>query len=258
MRLLLLVILALALPTAAAQEGNATQTGNETQVTTDANETATNESGETPPGGALEEAGPVEYVLEGVQEGSSTFYRLASTGEKNPTLTAQAGQQVTIRLKVVSGFHNVHVEGQTPTPVVGPDEEVSVTFTAPESGAIQYFCDPHKSNGMIGRVSVGGGAAPGGGGEEGGAEIVGDSVDLGDYDAACAGTKVPASAAEGETGGPTLADYIQRCKALAAGEDPTAEPPRPKHAVDYVIRGSFLLIGLGVLGVVWVHKYYKP
>lgn len=250
MRLLFVVLLAIALPGFAFAQGNetnATPAGNET--TTTGNETVA--VGEPAP---EEPAGPIEIVLEGHQEGSAVFFTLAGETAKNPTLNVKPGQQVTLKLRVVSGFHNIHVEGGTGSPVIGEGDEASVTFTAPESGSLQYWCDPHKSSGMQGRISTGGAAPAPGGGADAGGEITGESVDLGTYDPACAGTQIPAAAARGETGGPVISDYIQRCKSGGS----STEPARVASGADYVIPGSFVLIALGIAGVVWVHKSYKP
>jgi hypothetical protein len=246
-RLLLVVLLALSFSTSAlAQEA---PPANETP----ANETPA-EGSETPAEGEpAAPAGPIEIILEGVQEGSALYFRIPGETQRNPTLTVQPGQVVKFTLRVTSGVHNLNVGGAAKTPILSEGEEASFEWTAPtEPGVVEYWCDPHKTAGMRGRIQVGA-AAPAGGGEEG--QISGDTIDLGQYSAACAGKKAPAAAAEGIVGLPTLQDYIDQCSA-AQGE--VNEPVREKHVADYIIPLSWLLIGVGIVGVVWVHKYYKP
>lgn len=236
MRALLLLLAALALASPAlAQDTNGTATGNETAAT---NETASEEA-----------AGPLTVVLEGHQDGAATYFLDPATGAKNPTIQAKPGQEVRITLRVVSGFHNLNVDNKAKSKIIGPDAEETVSFTMPESGTLQYWCDPHKTQGMAGRIALEG-AAPGGGGEQG--AITGETVDLGQYGAACAGRVAPKAATEGIVGMPTLQDYIDAC---TAREGPVVQA---KHAADYVLPASWLLIGLGIVGVVYVHKYYKP
>lgn len=234
--------------TNATNTTNATPPGNETVPP--ANETAGNE---TAPDEPAAPAGPITIELEGVQEGSSYFFRDAS-GAKNPTITVQPGQQVTFKLTSVTGVHNLNLGGLAKTALASDGETVEVVWTAPaEGGRIEYWCDPHKSAGMKGVINVGT-AAPGGdgGGEEG--AITGETVDLGQYSDACAGKVAPAIVTQGITGSPTLDDYVKKCSATSDGSGEV----RAKHPADYVIPLSWLLIGVGVVGVVWVHKYYKP
>lgn len=249
MRLLLVLVLALSLSAPAlAQETNAT---NETNATPTNETPTTNETNGTE-GAPAEPAGPITIVLVGHQEGSSFYFTREGETQRNPTLNVQPGQKVTFTLKIASSVHNLNVNGEQKTPIMGEGEESSFEWTAPsEPGTVEYWCDPHKSNGMRGRIVVGT-PSTGGGGDEG--EISGDTIDLGQYSAACAGKKAPAAAAEGIVGLPTLQDYIDACTQTEGGETVARE----KHVADYFLPLSWLLIGLGIVGVVWVHKYYKP
>ena len=252
MRLVLLLLVALSLmaPAAAQDATNATNTtGNGTPA--DGNATPTNE---TPAGNdtPAAPAGPLEIILEGVQEGSAVYYRFPGETQRNPTLNVQPGQVVRFTLRIASGVHNLNVNDEQKTPVIG-EGEASFEWTAPTTpGRVEYWCDPHKSAGMRGTIQVGAAPGGGGGGEQG--EISGDTIDLGEYSAACEGRVAPAAAAEGIVGLPTLQDYIDACTRTEGD----AEPPRAKHVADYIIPLSWLLIGLGIVGVVWVHRYYRP
>lgn len=241
MRLLVLILLSLSLAASAIAQ----DAGNET----------TNQTGDAPGAGAAapEPAGPVTVHLEALQEGSALFFRVAGETQRNPTLTFQPGQKVTFVVKTLSGVHNLNVGGEAETAFMGEGEEATVEWTAPETpGTLEYWCDPHKTGGMRGRIQVGAAPepAPGGGGDE---DISGDTIDLGQHDPACVGRRAPAAAAEGIVGLPTLQDYIDACK-------PRSEGPvvQAKSAADYVIPASWALIAVGLVGVVWVHKYYKP
>ena len=231
------------------------------QVTNDtANETTneTPEGGETPTTPAAPE--PVTIVLTGHGEAGKFFFRLEGESQNNPRLTVAPGAEVTVTLKTVSGsIHNFCTDAsgtKTCTKLVGEGDEESITFTAPESGTFEYWCDPHRASGMKGTLAI---AAAGGGGGDGGSggedeTFAGETVDLGDLGYAdCAGTKVPAASAEQAVGGPTVADYVQKCR---TGD--SAPQGRAAHPADYVIPGSFALLALGILGVVWVSRSYKP
>lgn len=250
MRLLVLLALALSLSASAYAQDNTTAdnatlgepAANET--TQDANATSEPETPAAPE--------PIEIVLEGVQEGSAAYFRGAD-GKKNPALTVLPGQQVTFRFKSIVGVHNLNIAGKDKTALLSDGEEATLVWTAPaEGGRVEYWCDPHKAIGMKGVIQVGAAPAPSGGGEEG--EISGETIDLGEYDPACVGKKAPAAAAEGMVGLPTLQDYIDQCKSVGG----VTTQARAKHAADYVIPLSWLLVAVGIGGVVWVHKYYKP
>lgn len=242
-RLLVLALLSLALaPMAAAQ-------GNETNATgTDAN--ATDPTAPEAP------AGPLAITLETHTQGGGGYFTFPGESAKNPTLRVQPGQEVTLTIVATdAGVHNFCFgDAKKCTAfVTSAGETQTFTFTAPESGTVEYFCSPHRGAGMKGSVVVGG-ADTGGddaGGDEGGA-ISGETIDLGKYDPACAGKVAPAQAAEGIVGMPTLQDYIAACKPQ------TETQAVDSHPADLVIPVSWALIALGVVGVVWVHKYYKP
>lgn len=241
MRLLALLLLALSLAASAAAQGN------ETNETPSANETAE----------PAAPAGPLELVLETHTAGSGGYFTVAGDSARNPTIRAAPGQEVRVTLRATDGgFHNFCVAADQCTEyVTAAGQEATLTFTAPESGTIEYYCLPHRSAGMLGTLAIGDGAAApdgdAGAGGEGGA-ITGDTIDLGQYDPACAGKVAPAAVAEGVVGAPTLQDYIDAC---SPQEGPVVVQ---QSGADYVIPISWALLGVGVLGVVWVHKYYKP
>ena len=241
MRLLVLLILALflAVPVAAQDNTSGSDDAAEGDATGDA-------------GGAdAEPAGPITIEIEGHQQGSAVYFTLKGETQRNPPLRFAPGQQVTFIFTSVSGVHNLNVNGEARTAILGEGETAEIQWTAPESGSVEYWCDPHRGAGMRGRIAV---AAPGGEGAPGGEEgsITGATIDLGQFDPACEGRVAPAIVREGIVGAPTLQDYIDACKTRPEGE------VKDTHAADLVIPISWALIGLGVVGVVWVHKYYKP
>lgn len=237
-RLALLWVLVLALaPTVLAQ-------GNETNATNGTNQTPTEP---TAP------AGPLDVNLEGHQEGGSFFWRIAGDSKNNPTITVAPGQQVVFHVKSVTGVHNLAVGDQAVSPVVAEGDSLDYAWTAPTTpGAVVYICKIHGAA-MSGKVQVGEAAGGGGGAAEGGA-ITGEAIDMADVGhPECAGYKIPAIVTQHVTGGPTVDDYAKLCK--TGGSTASARPP---HPADYVIPISFGLIGLGIVGVVWAHRFYKP
>lgn len=242
---LLILILALALAPALAQAQETPPEATPEATPTDA----------TPTPAADAAPKDVEILMEGTDQGGFAFY-IVGNPQKNPTITVEPGAKVTIRLKSVSGFHNIQVEGQTPSEYVDTGEETVYTFTAPATGGtLKYWCVPHRSSGMQGSIRVGTTAPATGGGTSGGSlvdgEIVGDAIDV----PGCDGGKVPASIGEGVAGAPTMEDYQKKC---AAGAETESETVDPYKSVDLVLPVSFGLIALAIVAVVWVHKSYKP
>lgn len=245
MRLLALLFLALSLATSALAQDT---TGNETSATNETPSTNETVANETPDG----PAGPITIEIEGYQDDAGTYFALKGGSARNPAIAVAPGQQVTFVFTAVSGFHNLNVNnGEAKTKTIGDGESETITWTAPaEGGRLEYACDPHKGAGMKGTIAVGAAPAPDAGDDAG--AITGDTIDLGQYDPACAGKVAPAAVAEGVVGAPTLQDYIDEC---TPQEGPVVVA---KSGADYVIPLSWALLGVGVLGVVWVHKYYKP
>ncbi|HET6404778.1 MAG TPA: plastocyanin/azurin family copper-binding protein, partial [Candidatus Thermoplasmatota archaeon] len=200
-------------------------------------------------------AGPLELTMETYTAGGGGYFTLQGQSQRNPTIRAAPGQTVIITIVGTdNGVHNICIPPRECTAfVTAPGETQTLTFTAPESGTIEYYCAPHRAAGMRGNVAIG---APGGGdgGQGGGDEgtITGATIDLGQYSPACQGKVAPAIVTQGIVGAPTLQDYIDACTPQE-GEVEVA-----KHGADLVIPISWALIGLGVFGVVWVHKYYRP
>lgn len=241
-----LLIVSLLVPAAAMAQGNETAPTNATETP----------ASPTPP---AEPAPPEDLVIEieGHQDGESYYFTLAGESAKNPTITVRPGQKVTFQFTAVTGSHNVRLTTGDKTAVI-EDASATLEWTAPaEAASLEYWCEPHKSNGMRGRLVVAEPKAPGSG-DTGGApagEISGDTVDLGaafPNNPACQGKQASALVNEDVVGVPRLADYDN--PACTTGYT----PPKPDHVADYVIPLSWGLIGLGIVGVVWVHKYYKP
>lgn len=66
---------------------------------------------------------------------------LGSDGSANPTLLVTAGSEVTIDLIRNGTLHAFTVNGE---PVVGAGtDDVRATFTAPQSGSVEYDCPIH-------------------------------------------------------------------------------------------------------------------
>lgn len=245
---LLLTALALASPALAqnaAPSDNAT--GNETA---DADPTP-GAPVSTPPAQA---AGPLEIVLEAHTLGGAGYFTLEGAAEKNPVLRVAPGQEVRVTLKGTDeGVHNFCIgTGKCTAFVMSAGAAETYTFTAPEDGALEYYCQPHRTGGMKGTLAVGDAAAATDAGGVAEGAISGETVDLSQYDPSCAGRVAPAIVTKGIVGAPTLDDYVAACKSV------TTTQAKQMHAADYVIPLSWALIGLGVAGVVWVHKYYKP
>lgn len=250
MRLLAILLLALSLSATALAQDNtsAGDTG-----TADGSEADATNGTEDAPAEPAAPAGPLEIVIEAHTTGGSGYFTIEGQTARNPTLRAAPGQEVRITLKGTDeGVHNFCVgPGKCTAYVTAAGETQTLTFTAPETGSLEYYCQPHRSGGMKGTLAVGDAPADdGGAGEEG--SISGETVDLSQYDPACAGRVAPAIVTQGIVGSPTLDDYIAGCKPATAGA------VADKHVADYVIPLSWLLIGVGTVGVVWVHKYYKP
>lgn len=252
--LVLFLGLLLALGSAAAQNETANETAaNETGGSPAVNETGEGEAPAAPPG-------PVTLVLEGHGQGTTYFFTLEGRTARNPQLNVAPGSEVTVTLKTVSGaIHNfcTNASGaKVCTPLVGEGREGSVTFTAPAGeGTFEYWCEPHVTAGMKGTLAVTTEPAPAEEEDEAPAEFAGETVDLGDLGyPQCAGTKIPAASAEQAVGGPTVADYVRECE-TGGNAGPQG---RAAHGADYVIPASFALVALGIVGVAWVNRAYKP
>jgi len=74
----------------------------------------------------------------------------------SPTvLKGTAGQQLKLELtNEASTLHNFTVQDQDVEQDVKPGEKEEVTVTFPQSGILEFFCEYHKSKGMVGELSV--------------------------------------------------------------------------------------------------------
>src|SRR5438309_9168655 len=71
------------------------------------------------------------------------------------TITATAGKPVTVTIKNEGqAEHNFSIESLKVNQDVEKGESKTVTFTPTQSGAIQFFCEYHKtSHGMVGTLN---------------------------------------------------------------------------------------------------------
>lgn len=196
-------------------------------------------------------------------DGSDYYWTVEGVAGKNPTLVVAPDADITVTVKNSGDqTHNfgVGVTDKASDYVNTAADVVTFTFhSGAEGQSSEYFCVPHKGLGMKGVLKFAKEIAPapsGGGGDLTG-NINGGSTDLGQFDPACAGMTIPDASANKEIGGPTIPDYVQRCKDIKAGVQTDSEARAPSNA-DYVIPISIVLIALGIVGVVWVHKFYKP
>ncbi len=74
----------------------------------------------------------------------------------NPTIiTGTPGQKITIKLENEgSTTHNFTLEDQSIDQDVTQGSDATVTVTFPQSGILEFYCKFHKSQGMVGELSV--------------------------------------------------------------------------------------------------------
>ena len=251
----LLVILLLAAGAALAQDdpaaGGDGAAGNNT-ATDGADGNATEDGGEETP----QPTGPVRITLVGHAD-SGFYWTSPDHPGRNPRIQIPPGAEVIVTAQQAEGEttpHNLKVGAQPASEIFSePGSSITYTFTAPESGSLVYICVIHGTpmSGTFVVQGAGGGGDAGGGGEND--TINGATVRLKDvFPSAQCDRDIPAVATRDTVGGKTLADYAADCVQSADSGEPT------DHPVDLLLPLSWLLIGLGVVGVVWVHKYYKP
>lgn len=225
---------------------------NESSNNTTTNETPVND---TPVNDTPEPAGPIVFELKGQGGGGAFYWTVEGVAGNNPTLSVPPGADVTFVFTTETGsVHNLKV-GDSPVSkaLSEGDPAIEYKWKAPDAaGSVVYICVIH-GKAMSGTIQVGAAPPPSGGGD--GGEIVGETIDLGALGyPQCAGVMIPAIVTTDVVGAPTVQDYVDRCQSGGQGVSTT----RPSHPVDYVIPGSMVAIGLGIVGVVWVHRYYKP
>ena len=223
--------------------------------------------GQAPPPAAEAPPAPTSFTIVGHAEGGSFYWTLEGQSQHNPTITVQPDADITVTVKNSgSTSHNFAVGSDTKgSDYVNTESDVATyTFhSGAEGQSVSYFCVPHGGSGMKGTIKFAKTlAAPssGGGGTSGTlgtGTINGAAADLGQVsgDSKCSGMPIPEAVANGEIGGPTVNDYKKRCEEGGVSAEGEA---RAASGADYVIPASFVLIALGVVAVVYVHKYYKP
>ena len=79
------------------------------------------------------------------------------------TITARSGDTITVTITNKDGFdHNFSISELKVNQDVPKGTSKSVTFTASGTTNLQFFCEYHKSMGMVGTLNLGGSNAPGG------------------------------------------------------------------------------------------------
>jgi plastocyanin len=70
-------------------------------------------------------------------------------------LKGTPGQTLSIKLENGGSLaHNFTLEAQSVNQDVQPGQDAKVSVTFPQSGILEFFCRFHRSNGMIGELSV--------------------------------------------------------------------------------------------------------
>lgn len=113
---------------------------------------------------------PVSFALKAVSSGTAMYFVGVGgsiDGLKNPTLSVNQGDSVTITLRNADMMtHNIYVEGfDAQAPNASPGANTSVQFTANTQGTFAYYCaiPGHRAMGMEGKLVVGSGAGGAGG-----------------------------------------------------------------------------------------------
>lgn len=261
--LLFLVALALMAAPALAQEGNATDGTNSTGGTPgEGAQGGDGNATEGAEGGAPAAPQPVTFTLVPGNVGGNWVWHLEGQTQVNPPLVVQPGAEVTIIIKQTENSagvpHNLQVGTEKTAVITNPGDTQTIKLTAPaEAGSLRYVCLIHEAS-MKGVLQIRTASAGGGGGDAEWEEFDGETVPLGQVAAGapaeCADRPVPAQMQNSYIGGPVPADYVQRCM---NPQGDVESGPAP-HGADYVIPISWALIGLGVVGVVWAHKFYTP
>ena len=93
-------------------------------------------------------SGMSSFELEADNEGTTYYF--------NPTtLTGKAGQKLTIEVKNEGDTkHNFSIESEKINSDIDPGKTVKVTVTFPKSGTLEFFCEYHRSLGMVGQLKV--------------------------------------------------------------------------------------------------------
>ena len=74
---------------------------------------------------------------------------------KPAVISGKPGQTVTINLKNEGqAEHNFKIDGQSADADVEPGKTATVKVKIPMSGTVQFYCEYHKSKGMVGTVKA--------------------------------------------------------------------------------------------------------
>ena len=99
------------------------------------------------------------FTLLAHSDGGGGYFTLEGQTARNPTLNVAANTEITLVIKAADGdgVHNVCV-GTTCSEFVQATDETQ-TITVNSGAATQdYFCQPHKGAGMLGKLAVAGSA----------------------------------------------------------------------------------------------------
>lgn len=71
------------------------------------------------------------------------------------TLAGTAGQKLTITLDNQGPVpHNFSIDDQNISVTLQPGEQQDIQVAFPQSGSVQFYCQFHKSSGMVGQLQV--------------------------------------------------------------------------------------------------------
>lgn len=115
-----------------------------------------------------QETGETQFTL--IAENPDFLWK-NEAGQVNPELVVPAGAEITVLVKndaEQQGVHSLQVGDQEASGLIeNAGDEVTYTFTAPETGSVEYTCPFHPST-MTGTVRVAGSEPANGGGSDGG------------------------------------------------------------------------------------------
>src|SRR4051812_3016964 len=98
--------------------------------------------------GSKDVSGETKVELEADNDGSDFYF--------SPTvLTGSPGQKLTVDIHNEGDTdHNFSIDDQSISQDIAPAEEHDVTVTFPQSGELVFYCEFHRSQGMLGELTT--------------------------------------------------------------------------------------------------------